>query len=583
MLPFAVQLMVTELAHATRLWSHHQHLHLVPSPEHLASATPPEIALMAGLALLLFGLLHSKAVRAGTLAVGRSVGFVLGAVFVRIPRWILSRPAIERFLESRAVLAFRRFVLRPAIVAAGLYGLTPLRKEPPAIAWSVTAGLFVGAAIALNSRTGIVLVELAEDAAARTFRQVRRHLLPGLFRLVESVFRRITDAVDRGIYRVDEWLRFREGEEGWALAAKALLGVLWFGVAYLLRIYVNLLLEPTFNPIKHFPTVTVAAKIMLPLDRELATSMMAALAPVVGHRFAGVLAGLTVVSLPGFFGFLVWELKENYKLYRATRAATLRPVPIGHHGETMSALLKPGLHSGTVPKLWQKLRRAARNGEPVVEKHREAMRELEEAVLRFVDRELGALLAASDHFDGGVRVTKVALASNRVRVELARTTRDGEPSCAIAFEEQSGWLVASVVEAGWAASLEGVPRVLMENALAGLYQRASVDLVREQIQAALPAKSRYDVADEGLVVWPPDFETEIVYPFGHAPELEPTVRGAAPPETPRSIPRAAIFFRDQPIAWTAWVEAWSTPAPTRLVKGASLLPDAPQADVAPRR
>ena len=38
----------------------------------------------------------------------------------------------------------------------------------------------------------------------------------------------------------------------------------WFVIAYVLRLYVDLFVEPTTNPIKHFPVVTVAAKILIP-------------------------------------------------------------------------------------------------------------------------------------------------------------------------------------------------------------------------------------------------------------------------------------------------------------------------------
>ena len=68
---------------------------------------------------------------------------------------------------------------------------------------------------------------------------------------------------------------------------------------------------------------------------------------------------ITVLVLPGLAGFLVWELKENWKLYRASRAKELGPRAIGHHGETVGRLLRPGFHSGTIPKLFTKLRRAA--------------------------------------------------------------------------------------------------------------------------------------------------------------------------------------------------------------------------------
>jgi hypothetical protein len=296
----------------------------------------------------------------------------------------------------------------------------------------------------------------------------------------------------------------------------------------------------------------------------------------VGLFFGGTLAWLVAGSLPGFFGFLVWELKENYKLYQATRAATLQPVPIGHHGETMGGLLRPGLHSGTLPKLWAKLRRAARKGDGSVEKHREAMREIEEAVERFVDRELCAILAESDLFRGAVHVSRVALASNRVRVEIRRGAHGegeggGEP-CAIAFEEQSGWLVAGVAGAGWAAALDAGERVVVENALAGLYHRAGVDLVREQIEAALPPTARYDIADEGLVVWPPGFATEIVYDLSsQRSTIAAKVRGEATAEAAPALDRASLRFREQGLRWTDWVAAWSG-APSRVVKGASLLP-----------
>ena len=72
---------------------------------------------------------------------------------------------------------------------------------------------------------------------------------------------------------MDEWLRFREGQSRVVLASKAVLGLVWGVVAYAARVYLILLVEPQINPIKHFPVVTVAAKIMLPFaltsDRPL--------------------------------------------------------------------------------------------------------------------------------------------------------------------------------------------------------------------------------------------------------------------------------------------------------------------------
>jgi len=76
--------------------------------------------------------------------------------------------------------------------------------------------------------------------------------------MVMETFDRILEAVDRLLYAVDEWLRFRTGQSRASLAGKAILGAIWFFVAYVLRIYVILMIEPQVNPIKHFPVVTVS-------------------------------------------------------------------------------------------------------------------------------------------------------------------------------------------------------------------------------------------------------------------------------------------------------------------------------------
>ena len=72
-----------------------------------------------------------------------------------------------------------------------------------------------------------------------------------------------------------------------------------------------------------------------------------------------VVGGL-LFSLPGTFGFLAWELLSNWRLYAANRGRFLRAIIVGSHGETVAGLLQPGFHSGTLPKLYSKLRKAER-------------------------------------------------------------------------------------------------------------------------------------------------------------------------------------------------------------------------------
>src|SRR5262249_35225996 len=107
------------------------------------------------------------------------------------------------------------------------------------------------------------------------------------------------------------------------------------------------------------------------------------------------------------------------------------------------------------------------------------------------------------------------------------------------FEEQSGWLVAGISEPGWIADLGPREASLFAAALAGLYKRAGVDLVREEIAARLPARAPYDIAPEGLVVWDPSWKTETVHRLD--PERDPS-----------------WFFSHRPLPWDAWVAFWSS-------------------------
>ena len=122
---------------------------------------------------------------------------------------------------------------------------------------------------------------------------------------------------------------------------------------------------------------------------------------------------------------------------------------------------------------------------------------------RFIDRELLALLQATTTWgDLPVRTGEIRLGSNMVRVELQAPSLTDWRSVVLAFEEQSGWLVSGVGRRGWLDALRPAQRKVFGLALTGLYKRAGVDIVREQIVETLGDVQAYDVADDGLVVWP---------------------------------------------------------------------------------
>ncbi len=221
-----------------------------------------------------------------------------------------------------------RFILKPLPIAllAGL--LLDVSHFP--IETAVWGGglVFFVVALLINSRLGRDFEEAIIDRAVREWEYVQG-LVPGVFRLVMEIFKTILEGLDRFFYTVDEWLRFRGGQGRVALALKTILGFLWFLVSYLIRMFINVFIEPTINPIKHFPVVTVTAKLLVPLwpylfGRPDDLGILGQPFQFLGNWPAWSI-GFTITHLiPGAAGFLVWEFKENWRLYRANRPRTLR-------------------------------------------------------------------------------------------------------------------------------------------------------------------------------------------------------------------------------------------------------------------
>jgi hypothetical protein len=165
--------------------------------------------------------------------------------------------------------------------------------------------------------------------------------------------KQVLDWISLIILGITEWLRPKPETKGFALVIKGILAAVFMPVLAFLRFAVIVLLEPQINPIKHFPTVTIGHKFMLVL-----------LVPLAGQleqfglekAMAFTTAFLFIFGVPGFFGFMVWELKENWRLYAANRPERLPRLRIGSHGESFLSLFRPGFHSGTIAKLFRRLR-----------------------------------------------------------------------------------------------------------------------------------------------------------------------------------------------------------------------------------
>jgi hypothetical protein len=545
-------------------------------------ATPGRI--YAGAAFL-FLLLHVPVFRRGVVLALRFLGRGCRLILVDLPLALLRRPLVRRILDS----AFVRWVVQPAVPAALAWLIAGATLVEP---WRWVAGgvVLVGFALGLNSRLGRRAQEIAVDAVVRWSHQLTGRIVPSAIKWLLAMFAELIEIVDRGIYRVDEWLRFKVGQSRLTLVVKGALGLIWAVVAYAVRFSITLFIEPEVNPIKHFPVVTVVAKILLPFSEAMISAISAPISQLLGQALGVSIAAFIVFILPGLAGFLVWEFKENWRLYRKTRPATLREVQIGHHGETMVGLLKPGFHSGTIPKRFTKLRRAAwKADERGVARHREELHHVEDAIRTFVDRELVSMLNAAPAFRiVDVAVAHVAIGSNRVHIDLACPSVAPD-AARIAIEQQSGWTVASIPEHGWIDRLGDGQRQILEIALAGFYKRSGIDLVREQLEHAIAGDGEpppYDISDEGLVIWPGHgYQTEAVYDL-RARLPAAALRGAPWSGELPPLSGAHALYRNEPLRWSAWTAVWEQLArgdePAPILAGPSLLrrPPSPAAQLA---
>jgi len=494
--------------------------HLGGEPVHLMNL--PSTLILGTVAL---GILDFPTFRSGFLKACRLFGRVFRMILFDTLAWLLRHPLLRLLFESRWAQLTWRWLIKPAAVTSLVWLAAHLLHLDEARVPIISAVAFACASFLMNTKLGRTMEEILADEVVRAWKQLYRDIVPGVYRLIVGLFDWILETVDRFLYAVDEWLRFRSGQNRVLLSIKSVLGAVWLLVAYIVRFYVNLLIEPQVNPIKHFPVVTVSHKIILPFTLTLTRILAAPLLPIFGKVIANFIAGSTVVLLPGVFGFLVWEFKENYRLYRANRRETLGPIAVGSHGETIARLLRPGLHSGTLPKLFGKLRRSEarwlnEGRVKAILKREKELHHVEEAVTHFIEREFLALLHETRTLGNvAIELESVALATNRIRFGLAASEL-GTGVVRIEFLESEGRLSAQLTDPGWLTQLPPIRRQTMATALIGLYKLSAIDDL--QVRALddareLPAKMRSEV---------------------EAPRVE------------------LIPFEQVRVTWKAWVEAW---------------------------
>jgi hypothetical protein len=247
----------------------------------------------------------------------------------------------------------------------------------------------------------------------------------------------------------------------------------------------------------------------------------------------------------------------------------------------MRELLVPGLHAGTVPKLYERLRQAALR--PAREKRnlarlRDALARSALAVERLVLRELlPPLVTTPFPLLRAIEGVQIELSPNRIRIRLKnRSAAD----CELSFEQLGGRLVADIPTPGFVADLGADEALVFENSLAAFYHRADVELVKRQLERVLGSRAVFEINEDGLLVSPskesaPQFlyRLEVYRPKRLRPRA---LRGARPSElVPPTLDSREILFTQQPVVQTEWQRAWlaatSGGSPARVLPGPPLL------------
>ncbi len=551
------------------------------SMDGIASLQLPAFSFVLVFGIFLMLLIENSNFRSWCLERLKRFGKFWVYLFRDFPEILLRLPWVRRMFDSPWYVAFINYVLKPLIVTGvGLLLVDRVWRWLPdrrivseahlAIVpkvftqwiWWVIAFLAVN--LLLNSPIGRYADALVMDHLRRGWRELRLKVFAATFRFIVDSFQWMLRTIEQVIYTVDELLRFRSGENWPTIVVKAFLGLFWSIVSYVVRIYITLLIEPQINPIKHFPVVTVSHKMILPFSIELTRLLAAPLAPM-GTLLANTIAGTTVFLLPGVFGFLAWELKENWRLYAANRSQNLNSIPLGSHGETLARLLRAGFHSGTVPKLFSKLRRAWRkamqtgNRRGIVKVH-DRLQHVEHAIQVFFEREWIALLHESRAWrDIALQIQSVRLSCNEMEIDIVRDHATEGP-LRVMFADLGGWLLVRIVSLGWAADLSEMQRKSMHAAFRGVYRYAGIDLVWDELIRGLGLSSDpawYDFNRDGLQVWTSRrFDGCVQYKLRDAGATQTLVPQPKFIVAPPQVDVVAMVFSQTNDSWNSWVATW---------------------------
>ncbi len=514
------------------------------------------------LGIFFFGIINNTSFRTFVLEVLLYFWKTAKFIFYKIPSALLTWNPFLLIWKSLPVQVIYSLILKPLVFTEAIALWLP--KSYPYHVGEIV--LFIGFTLLLNSRPGRLLSEFAISGVMTLGKLVQDGLISILFTIMVQSFKKTIEGLEFVLQWVNDWLRLRGRAKPWQVALRGILGLLWSPIAFFLRFYTVVLIEPGINPIK-FPISSVAAKFTYPIIIPLTPAIVHFFSPFIGDVISNLFFGTTIWLMPNLFGFLFWETKENWGLYRANRPQSLRPMAVGTHGETIPQLLKLGFHSGTIPKLFMKLRKAeleavSRSDWRKARTLRLDLQTIKERLARFIERDLLIPMQQNNKsFIKPLRVSEISLGLNRIEAEMTGMDDNGYASFKISLELVDGILMGSVSKPGGTLALNEQQNRCLSLGIAGLYKFAGIEISKEQVTSNLPSwVSDWKISEGNLVLFSENQSTILVPINTGEPLLKLQVKNLEKACTLNTLDAERLLFGRQPLTWQEWSEGWDRSA-----------------------
>ena len=444
----------------------------------------------------------------------------------RFLSWLIRLPVIRPLFQ---------FALRPALLAwLGLFIINRQERQLGVTFNQLTKiSVFSGLFLAFISPAWRRAEEFLMDALAWAWNHLGLALLLAIVDWILALFRKVTDAVSLWLAWMERRLIRKPGGSRAGLLGLAILSIFLSPLVYLLRFGFTVLLEPQVNPVKHFPVVSVGHKIMLLLVPSVAQFV----SDRTGWTFDYcLLLVFTVIGLiPGFLGFMVWELKENWRLYRANMPDRLTPVPFGSHGETARGMLVPGFHSGTVPALF----RRARHGVAITDELEHARHAIE----RFIHGSFLSLLEGTKDFPHP-ELESISLTKASISAGVSVQGR----SALLVIRWRGHWLEADWNDKDLRDILKPESRAAWDDARDGLWHLAGAEVLAPPLASATGALAHGAVSGG---CWVKTDTGQLQYLWEDAADPLKPEEGRGP-----ILAKGQFLVSARPIPWTQWSARW---------------------------